>query len=102
VADHGPATLAQHATWNELKDELLAVDGDRVPGVVTAGVTRHHFEPFGQNVYDLAFAFIAPLRADDDCCLASFQLAAPYRPQGSVMPAGRADSHTTRHLSGNQ
>jgi hypothetical protein len=32
----------------------------------------------GENVNDLAFAFVAPLRADNYCCLASFQRHAPF------------------------
>ena len=77
VADHAAAALAQHAAGNQLQDELLAVDGDRVSGIVAAGIARHDLEALGENVNDLAFAFVAPLGADDNRCLAWFQLAAP-------------------------
>ncbi len=69
VADHGRAVLAQDAARHQLQDELLARDGDRVPGVVAARIARHHREAVRQNVDDLALAFVAPLGADHDCCL---------------------------------
>src|SRR5271166_4277633 len=77
VANYAAAALTQHAAGNELKDELLAMNRDRVSGVVAAGVARYDLEPLRENVNNFAFAFVAPLRADDDRCPASFQLAAP-------------------------
>src|SRR5271169_81044 len=70
-------TVHQHAARNELEDELLAVNGNGVPGIVPAGIARHKLEPLGKNVDNLALAFIAPLGANDDRCLTDFQLAAP-------------------------
>ena len=45
---------------------LLAVDDERVAGVVTALEAHHRGDALGQQVDDLALAFVAPLGADDD------------------------------------
>src|SRR5271169_5907973 len=99
VADHAAAPLAKHTTRDELENELLPLDGDRVTGVVAAGIAGHDLEPLGENVYDLALALVAPLRSDDDRCLASFQLATPIQGRESRQAptlCDRSDSHTTR------
>src|SRR5690349_9384808 len=36
----------------------------RMPGIVSALGANHHICLFGQNIYDFAFAFVAPLSAD--------------------------------------
>ena len=82
VADNTAAAFAQHAAGNQLQDELLALDGDRVSRIVAAGITRDDLEALREHVNDFAFAFVAPLCADDDCCLACFQLAAPLAVAG--------------------
>jgi hypothetical protein len=48
-----------------------------VSGIVAARIARHYIEALGENVNDLAFAFVAPLRADNHCCLARSQLRTP-------------------------
>ncbi len=63
IANHGAAALAQHAARNQLENEFLALNNDRVAGVVSSGVARHHRKILGEDVDDLAFAFIAPLGA---------------------------------------
>src|SRR5262249_14459607 len=40
----------------------------------TARVPRHDRESMGENVYNFAFAFVAPLGADDHRCLTALQL----------------------------
>src|SRR5271165_3357474 len=95
VADDTTAAFAQHAARDELEDELLAVDGNRVPGIVAAGITRYKLEPLGQNVNNLAFAFITPLGADDDRCLTDFQLAAP----STIAPRYTRRPHRFAHNS---
>src|SRR5271165_7257004 len=95
VAYDAAAAFTQNAAWNELKDELLAMDGNGVPGIVATGITRHKLEPLGENVNNLAFAFIAPLGADDHCCLTDLQLAAPFT-IAHWIPSDRINSHTTR------
>ena len=42
----------------------LAVDDNCVPGVGTALIAAHHIRLLGEQVDDLALAFVAPLRAD--------------------------------------
>jgi hypothetical protein len=82
-----------------LEDKFLSLDGDRVSGIVAAGIACYYTEPLRENVNDFAFAFVAPLRADDDRRLASFQLAAPLcgRAQRQApMLSDRSDFHTTR------
>src|SRR5689334_6593881 len=46
-----------------MQHELLAVDVDGVPCVVTALITRHGREVWRQHVDDFALALVAPLRA---------------------------------------
>ena len=86
VADDAAAAFAQHAAGNQLQDELFAVDGDRVSGIMAAGITRHHVEALREHVNDLALALVAPLGADDDCRLAFLRHTAPAA-------SGRMDSH---------
>src|SRR6185437_13261292 len=73
IANYAAATLAQHAARDQLQDEFLAGNNNGVAGVVSAGIARHHREPLGEHVYNLAFAFIAPLGAYDDRRLAFVQ-----------------------------
>ena len=67
VADDTLALRPQHAAGDQLQNELLAGNDHRVPGVVSAGIARHHGELLAQHVDDLALALIAPLRAEDHC-----------------------------------
>jgi hypothetical protein len=39
---------------------------DRMPGVGPALIAHNHVGIFGQDIDDLALAFIPPLRADND------------------------------------
>ena len=71
VADDGLARRPQDAAGDELEDELLAADDDGVSGVVAAGVARHDGKALAEHVDNLAFAFIAPLGAENDCCFCS-------------------------------
>src|SRR5947209_18693890 len=50
----------------EMQRVRLLADFDGVAGVVTALIARDHVEALGEEVNDLALAFVAPLRADDD------------------------------------
>jgi len=78
IPDYAAAALTQHSAWDELKNELLALDRDRVSRIMAARIARYDVEALGENVNDLAFTFVAPLRADNHCCLASSQLRAPF------------------------
>ena len=56
---------AEDAAGDQLQDELFAGDDDGVAGVVATGVAGDDVELLRQDVDDLAFAFIAPLGAED-------------------------------------
>ena len=71
VADDSLAGWPQNAAGDELENELLAADDDGVSGVVSASVAGHDGKALGEHVDDLAFAFIAPLGAENDCCFCS-------------------------------
>lgn len=43
------------------------VDDDGVAGIVPSGSSTHHRRRGGQDIDQLAFAFVAPLRAQDEC-----------------------------------
>ena len=96
VADDAAAAFAQHAAGNQLQDELLAVDGDGVSGVVSAGIARHDLEALGEHVNDLAFALVAPLGADDHCCLACSSTCCSRRERPHGFDITPPISHTTR------
>src|SRR5262249_29413219 len=66
VAEHAAPARVAHARGHEVRHELLALDDERVPGVRAAAVAHDGVRALGEQVDDLAFAFIAPLVADDD------------------------------------
>src|SRR5882672_2590585 len=71
VDDHAVAQYARLAAVNDsrrqqMEYERLVADLDGVTGVVSTLIARNYVEVFGQKVNDLAFAFITPLRADDN------------------------------------
>ena len=65
VADDAGDAGMQDAGRDQVQDELLAVDVHRVAGVVAALIPRDDGKVRRQQVDDLAFAFIAPLRAEN-------------------------------------
>ena len=75
IADDAGALGPQNAAGHQLQDKLLAVDDDRVSGVVAAGVARHYRKSVGKNVDNLALALVAPLGSDNDCGSASARAA---------------------------
>src|SRR5580692_6446883 len=77
IADDAEAVRAQDTARHQLQNELLAVNDDGVSGVVAAGIAGHHGKILREHVHNLAFAFVAPLSADDDRSLAFFQMPAP-------------------------
>src|SRR5205823_6162404 len=60
----------QNAGENQTQNGLLAADDERVAGVMAALKADDALRVLGQPVDDLALAFIAPLRADNDDVLA--------------------------------
>jgi hypothetical protein len=61
-----------------LQDEFLALDDDGVAGIVASGIAGHDGKVVGEHVDNLALAFIAPLRADDDRSSDFAQNFAPF------------------------
>jgi hypothetical protein len=66
VADHRQLLLAQHARGQQRQLVGLAVDHQRVAGVMAALETDDDVRLLRQPVDDLALSFVAPLGADDD------------------------------------
>ncbi len=66
IADQAQHAFAQDAGRDQVQHRLLALDDERVAGVVAALETRDGADAFGQQIDDLAFAFVAPLRAEND------------------------------------
>ena len=65
VADDGRHPRIEHAARHELELEHLAVDDERVAGVVAALVADDHRRLLGEIVGEPALALVAPLGADD-------------------------------------
>ena len=65
VADDGHDPRVQDAARDELQLEDLAVDHQRVPGVVAALVADAQRGLFREVVGEAALAFVAPLGTDD-------------------------------------
>jgi hypothetical protein len=77
ISNHAGAARAQDAAGHKLQDEFLAVDDDRVPGIVASRIAGHHGEALREHIDNLPFAFVAPLGANDYRSLASVQIATP-------------------------
>ena len=71
---------ANHARRQQAQLVADAVDDQRVAGIVPALVAHDDVGPLGQPVDDLALAFVAPLRPDDDhVCHCLMPLPRPRR-----------------------
>ena len=92
IANHTTTARTQDAARNELKNELLPVDDDSVPGIVAARVACHNRKIFRENVDNLALAFVTPLRTYDDCSLTLLQCR--LHGTGSRPPRPYCGSHT--------
>ena len=57
---------------DQTKNRFLAVDHECVASIVAAVETDNALYAFGEPVNDLAFAFVAPLSADNDYIFYSF------------------------------
>ena len=66
VADQAQRVVAQDAGRDQVQHGLLAVDDQRVAGVVAALEAHDRADLLGQQVDDLALAFIAPLGTEND------------------------------------
>src|ERR1700719_4510741 len=67
--DHGFFFRSKYAAGNQLEDVAMAVEDDGMPCIVPARVPSDVVKRGSHIVYDLALAFIAPLRADYYHCL---------------------------------
>jgi hypothetical protein len=56
----------EDAGRDQMEDEPLLPDEDRVAGVVAAVVAGHHLHLVGEQVDDLTLPLVAPLGAGDD------------------------------------
>jgi len=66
VADDAESRRMEDARGDEVEDDLAAPDVDRVPGVMAPLITGDDIEGRGQQVDDLALAFVAPLSAENE------------------------------------
>ena len=66
VADQAQRVGAQDAGRDQVQDGLLAPDDQRVAGIVAALETDDGTDFLGEQIDDLALAFIAPLGAEND------------------------------------
>ncbi len=64
VADHRDDVRVEHPRWHQLEREVLAVDDDRVPGVVAPLVAHDHVHVGSKEIGELSLALVAPLRPD--------------------------------------
>ena len=63
IADDVLGAFAEHAARDGMKDVLLAVKNQRVPGVGSALEARDDVVLRGQDIHDFPFSFVAPLEA---------------------------------------
>ena len=66
IADDAQFALAQDAGRHEVQDIFLPADENGVAGVVAAGVTDDDIRLLGEHINDFAFAFVAPLGANEN------------------------------------
>ena len=67
-ADDACFARVHNAARQQTQRERLAVDDDRVAGVVAALRTYDDIGASRQVVDDFTFSFVTPLSADDHCC----------------------------------
>ncbi len=58
--------IAQYARGDQVQDCLFSIDYQGMPGIVAALEPYHGGHSFGQQINDLALAFVTPLGTDDD------------------------------------
>src|SRR4030095_10403166 len=64
--DDGVLLGTENSAGNELQDVLLLADDDGVAGVMATGNANYIVERASEVVDDFTFAFVTPLRANDD------------------------------------
>ena len=78
VADKAHHAVAQYARGNQVQYRLLAVDDERMPGVVSALKTHHRMRAIGEQIDNFSLALVTPLGADDDDILGHDYLPALF------------------------
>src|SRR5262249_5896344 len=63
--NNGVLLGSKYAAWDELQNEAVFANDDRVPSVVAARYASGVIEAAGEIVDHFALTLIAPLRADD-------------------------------------
>ena len=92
VADHRLHARAQNAARDQLEHELLLPDEDGVAGVVPALIARHDVEALGKQIDHFAFAFVAPLRAENDDIAHPQTIVATQCCRSAIIGASRENS----------
>ena len=64
----------QDARRDQMEDVLLRPGNDGVPCVIASLAADDDVGLFGEKIDDFAFAFIAPLGADEDCVCHYFNI----------------------------
>ena len=68
LADDARCLLVKNARRDQVQNQLLPVDDQRVAGVCAAGVSDDEVGVRGVEVDDLALAFVPPLRSHNHQC----------------------------------
>src|ERR1700741_1525216 len=81
-SDHSFFPRSKYSARDQLENVAVAVEDDGVSRIMAACVTRDVIERRGDIVYNLAFAFIAPLRTDYHHCFSRrlVHLSGPLAP----------------------
>ena len=73
--NHRLNVALKNAGWQKTEFICVAVEFNRVPGVVSALVADNDVVFFREQVDDFAFGFVAPLHTNNRCCRHRFFLA---------------------------
>src|SRR5262249_6391017 len=93
VTDHRKLSRPDHARWQQGQLIGLAVNYQRMAGIMAALKTDHDVGLLGEPIDDLAFALVAPLRANhDDICHEGSVLKRPITTRMVRIPAAAARS----------
>ena len=66
IADHAHLVRAEDPTGDQVQDVLVLAHEDRMARVIATLSADDHVRLLGEDVDDLAFAFVAPLSADQN------------------------------------
>jgi hypothetical protein len=94
VADHAGDAFVQNARRQQPQHELPAARVDGVPGVVSSLVSGDDGEVAGEEVDDLALAFIAPLGAEH-CNVHVLALYLPIHNSSACLPCCSTATRST-------